>query len=167
MNPVTGGRLEAEADRQHDDADREQRARSQTVDAGGHRDGAQIRGAGSAEHERDAQQEERTRERAQQEIFQRTLSGSRIPPVQAREHVDWHRHQLESDENEHQIGRARKHHHAYRGEQHQHVQLTQPQVFLCQVATRDEQEHRDGDEEHVVREDAKPVERDGPARRGR
>ena len=77
----------------------------------------------SAVGERDAVEEERARERAEQEVLERRLGGRRRVAADAGEHVDRERQHLEREEDDEQVRRRRHQHHAGDGEQHQRVVL--------------------------------------------
>ena len=77
----------------------------------------------SAVGERDAVEEERARERAEQEVLERRLGRRRRVAADAGQHVDRERQHLEREEDDQQVGRRRHQHHAGEREQHQRVVL--------------------------------------------
>ncbi len=161
-----GRDLEAEPDREQSHAEQDQRIRTQAIGAHGRGDERQVGQAGPAVDQRDTEQEECARERAQQEILDGTLAGAEVPAVRAGEHVDRHGHQLEADEDHHQVARSGEHHHPDGGQQHQHVQLAEPQVRLVEVARRDQHEESRAEQQDEIHEHAERIERNDPGRAG-
>ena len=80
----------------------------------------------SAVGERDAVEEERAREGAEQEVLERRLGARGDVAADAGQHVDRERQDLEREEDDQQIGRRRHQHHAGDREQHQRVDTRPP-----------------------------------------
>ena len=89
-------------------------------------DAIEPRAAGDAVGERDAVEEERARERAEQEVLERRFGRRRRVAPDAGQHVDRERQDLEREEDDQQVGRRRHQHHAGDREQHQRVVLAAP-----------------------------------------
>ena len=100
--------LEREADREQPDAENRQRRRRRGAlrrqrDA----DLLEPGRAGDRVEERDAVEEERARERAEQEILERRLGAGDAGAAEPGQHVDRERQDLERDEDDQQVGRRR------------------------------------------------------------
>ena len=140
--------------------DEEQRARGEVEHGDAPGDQREVRRAGRAVHQRDAVEQERRRERAEQEVLERALGGSLAAAVDAGERVHRDRHQLDAEEDDHQVARGGEQHHARRREQDQHVRLGRldPRAHVVVHAQRD-REHRP-EQDDDVDEPAEIVERD-------
>ena len=103
------GDLEAEATRSSPRPSRNSGSRGPRPTAGGDRGRAGR--AGGAVDERDAVEQERRGERAEQEVLQRGLAGVQPLLEEPGQHVERQRHELEGQEHHDQVvGRGQQHH---------------------------------------------------------
>ena len=123
--------------------------------------------AGGAVRPRDAEQEERRRERPQQEVLHRGLV--RVPaPGDAGQDVERQRQDLERQEHQDQVGRGRDQRHPGGGEQDQRVELPAIRIARTREVVRAEQQPHPGDpEQQQPRDHREAIDRDHPAHHGR
>ena len=98
------------------------------------RDPREVRRAGRAVDERDAVEEHRRRERAEQEVLEAGLLRREAPAVERGQHVQRDREDLERQEDRDEVVRRRHQHHAGGRAQHQREVLGTLEVLAAQVA---------------------------------
>ena len=151
------GDLEAEAD--HEEAETHEEEWIAPGAAGDRdADAVEVRGAGGAEDERDAVEEEAGREGAEEEVLHRRLGRLDAALEGPRQHVQGEGHRLEPQEHDDEVSRARHQRHAHRGEEHEDVELARLRALPAYVVEREEKNepHREADDE--VEEDREAVE---------
>ena len=151
--------LEAEADEHHRDGEdgevRRGGGRDAVVDGG---DGG---GAGCAEAERDAVEEECGGEAAEQEVFERGLGGGGLAFAEARKDVGGDRRDLEADEDHEQLDGAGHEHHAGGAEERERVELAGVRVGRAvEVVERGEQSDEHDGRDEQVEEDGEVIDLD-------
>ena len=157
------GDLEAEPDHQEPEAGDEQRVTWSGSDR--RRDPVQVRRAGGAVDERDAVEQERRGERAEEEIFHRRLARGELPLEHARQDVERERHQLEGQEHDDQVAGGGQQHHAGRREEHQRPVLARLGAGAAQVVHREQHDEGAGVADDHVEEQREVVEHDHVAER--
>ena len=146
--------LEAEAHQQERQAETE--LQREAVRRDRTRDDVEPRAAGGAVDERDAVEQERARERAQQKVLDRGLARTRVAAQRPRQHVDRHRHDLEGEEDHDQVVGRRHERHARGREQDQCIVFARRYLVLAQIVDGHEERarrsrtHQDGEEERVA-----------------
>ena len=105
-----GGDLKSKADHGHHDGEDEQRIETLARQRGG--DLAEVGRSSKSVKQTHAEQCERRRHAAEQEIFQRRLRRFRVVLVERRQDVEREARQLQRDEDHQQVFRADEEHHA-------------------------------------------------------
>ena len=105
----------------------------------------EVRAAGEAVRERDAVQEERAREPAEDEVLEGAFRARALVAAQARQHVERQREDLERQEDHEEVGRHGDEHHAGQGEQQERVVLAGGQAVAVDGLRR---EH-EGEQAHA------------------
>ena len=98
------------------------------------RDAGEVGRAGRAVDERDAVEEHRRRERAEQEVLEAGLLRREAPAVERGEHVQRDRQDLERQEDRDEVVGRRHQHHAGGRAEHQREVLGPLEVLALQVA---------------------------------
>ena len=140
--------LEREADDHQ--ADREQLHRRRRSGLRGHEAGDAIEPCAARQPvgERNAVQEKRAGERAEQEVLERRFRRRRRVAADACQHVHRERQHLEREKDDEEIRRRRHQHHAGRGEEHQCVVLARRQPLAIDGWARNRQrQHADGNQD--------------------
>ena len=119
----------------------------------------ELRGAGVAEHEGQAEEEDGARERAQQEVLDGALGGEPVALGEAGQQVARQHQQLEAQEEDEQVLAAGDEHAAADGEEQRGRELGQRQPPRRQVVGREEQGQQADADEHHVEEDGEQVAR--------
>jgi hypothetical protein len=159
-----GGHLEPEPD-DHEQHAREQERRALDAPERG-RDTREVRRAGVAVHDRQAEQQHRDRQHTDQEELQRALVRAQVELAQRRHDEARNAHELERDEDHHEVARARHEHHADERGGDQEVVLTLVRADLGEVAVADEQHEQRDDEEERLEQQRVAVHDEHVAERG-
>ena len=120
-------------------------------------DDVEPRRAGDREGERDAVEEERAREGAEQEVLERRLGARRARAAQPGQDVDRQRQHLERQEDHQQVGGGRHQHHAADREQRQRVVLAGRQPLALHDVVREHHRQDADDAEDDVDEEGEVV----------
>ena len=119
--------------------------------------------AGGAVDEGDAVEEDRRGEGAEDEVLHGRLARLGPAAVEAGQHVQGDREDLEAEEDHDQVVGRGHEHGARRREQGQHVELGPVEALPPQVAVGDQRAEDDGAADQDHEEDAEAVDRDGVA----
>ena len=116
------------------------------------RDAAQVEAPGGAVNQRHAVQDEPGRERAEQEILQRSLDRVNLIARQSRQDIEADGEDLEAEEQGEEVFARRHHGHAGDGEQDEGEELSARCPGRCDVINRSE-DRQNGDEQKDQMED--------------
>ena len=115
-------------------------------------DRVELRRAGQAPDEGDAEQEDRRAERAEQEVLDRAFGGIGVGLVEGGQQVAGQDHQLEPEEQHQQVARRRDQHRAGHREDEDRGELGDRQAARDQVVGAEGDGQRDGGHEQQIEE---------------
>ena len=111
---------------------------------------------GAAGHAPDigqSEEQDRARERAKEEVLDRSLGGVRVVAREAGQHVPGQNHQLQGDEEEQQVRRAGDEHRSGDREDEDRRELGHRKPARFQVVSREQDgQGRDGHEQEVQKD---------------
>jgi hypothetical protein len=142
---------------------------SRGLDATCRGDTVQVRRSGGTVDERDAVEQERGREGAEEEILHRRFARDELAFEEPGQNVQRERHELERQEHDDQVARGGHQHHAGGREQHERPVLARLRAGAAEIVHREQDDERARVADHHVEEQREVVEHDhvaeGAARR--
>ena len=126
-------------------------------------DTVEARRTGQAPDERDAVDEDRGSECAEQEVLQAGLCGPVLAAEVRRQGVDGHAHRLEPEEQHDQVARVGHEQHAQGAEQKQGVVLAARQAPPVEIAGRQHAGEPGAEQDQGVEEEREAIQDDGAA----
>ena len=144
------GYLEAEADQDQRDADEQQAVVLEAEAEDAALDLDEVRRAGGTVDQRCPVQKERRRESTKQKVFDRSFRRTFGAPIDAYEHVNSNRHQLDPEEHYDQVTRRGENHHSRSRQQQQHVRLTGSDSLAHVVVEGHGNRAQRGDQQNLV-----------------
>ena len=120
-------------------------------------DAGEIGVARGSVEEREAVEQQRGAERAEQEVLERTFRGARRGAAERGHRVGADRHRLEAEEHGQRITGRRDHHGPDGREEHEHVELAALELVLGQVSARQERRQDTTKAEKAVEEEREAI----------
>ena len=115
-------------------------------------DDGETQAARRAVDEAHAEEEDRGRRRAQDEVFDRRLARKRVALAKSYEHIERNRHQFKTDIHREEVVRRRHHTHAEHGEDEDRIELRARAQEPLHVVARKQHDERRADEEELLEE---------------